>query len=261
MPLDSGESKASSGLRHAYWGLLAIPYVLISVDLASTGAWSAGFLALSITTALAALALTPAISSMAIAMVYLALFALSWLWPGPGVYLHLDGPSWAAELPSDPAIMILTLTVTLVSLGVLSQGNSRRLVYALLLIAMGLVISRLSGEAGSPGWMLAFFRDTVGLSQYAAEIATIIVRKTIHFGFYGCMALSAASFASTFNTRVVNIHNFATVWTLGHAAFDEMRQSQTPSRTGTIIDVILDLTGVAFALFLWNRHQKRLTSR
>jgi len=92
-------------------------------------------------------------------------------------------------------------------------------------------------------------------------MATIIVRKTIHFTFYGLMAWFAVLIGARLSSDRLRAMLFAALWTLAHSAFDEMRQNQTTSRTGTILDVLLDLTGVAFALFIWNRHQIRAASR
>jgi VanZ family protein len=105
--------------------------------------------------------------------------------------------------------------------------------------------------------MFAFFRDSLGLSASAAEIATITVRKTIHLTFYGLMALLALIIGWRISLSRTRSLLFCMLWTLGHAAFDELRQSTTPNRTGTITDVLLDFAGVAVAITIWQRAFRR----
>lgn len=271
MPSDSGESSPRGRLCTLAWSLAFIPIVGIAIRLLGTSGPRAGFVPLVLAVVAGLIVLGSTLPRGVAFLTYLAAFALAWQWPWidsedgrfavSAIHIYSGPSSYGLEIPeANQQSLVATLMVALAASALVQaiQAFKRmgwNLSAAIGLVGMGLVISRLSGEAGSPGWMLEFFRDALGFSQANAELATIIVRKTIHFTFYGVMALFAAIVGYSVATDRNRVIAFAALWTLGHAAFDEMRQNQTPSRTGTAIDVVLDLAGVAFVLFLWNRHQ------
>lgn len=196
---------------------------------------------------------------LATVAVYVSLFAAFWLATPESLTL-----AWLPfSLDRDRADFSRALIATClpaaawVAVSGWNRYGSRWLMAATSLAFMGLVISQLSGEAGGPGWMFAFFRDSLGLSASAAEIATITVRKTIHLTFYGLMALLALIIGWRISLSRTRSLLFCMLWTLGHAAFDELRQSTTPNRTGTITDVLLDFAGVAVAITIWQRAFRR----
>ncbi len=126
---------------------------------------------------------------------------------------------------------------------------------ALLLFACA--IARLSGSGGAADPMLAWFRSVLGLSPEAAGVAVVVLRKTVHFTFYGLfawIALRAARMAEG-ERRAAAV--LALSLALSLAAFDELRQSVSPGRTGSIWDVALDMTGaVAFVGISTRRRQR-----
>ncbi|MBV6459566.1 MAG: hypothetical protein HONBIEJF_02714 [Fimbriimonadaceae bacterium] len=248
MPLDSGVGSRS--VRQLTTILLFGPWLIISWRLLEAGRFTLGFAALCAGLLIAVLSVGGNLLGIGCAAWYASVFALSWQAPGPRPLNPID----------HGALILGTVGSYVLVQWCYRQGRST-VVIAALLLALGLIISRLSGEAGSPGWMVEFFRDTMGMSEGSALIATVVVRKAVHFAFYGIMALLAAAIGSRLTFDIRRTMAFATFWTLAHAAFDELRQNQTPNRTGTFVDVVLDLMGVAFALLLWYRHQNRATSR
>jgi VanZ family protein len=88
------------------------------------------------------------------------------------------------------------------------------------------------------------------------------VRKTAHFTEYGVLALLAARALRTSGLAALRrswwLASFALVAVV--ALVDEYHQSFLPSRTGTIYDSLLDMTGGATALLcfaLWLASRRR----
>lgn len=100
-----------------------------------------------------------------------------------------------------------------------------------------------SGPGGFTNWL-----ESIGLSPEVAWQVTILCRKTLHFAYYGMVALTAH-----FGVRS-RMPVWAIAWALIQACFDEYRQSASPGRTGSVADVLLDMAGavmfVGIAVFL-----------
>lgn len=97
----------------------------------------------------------------------------------------------------------------------------------------------------------------------AATLKTIhiFVRKTAHFVEYALLALVAARAFITSSRPVLRRNWFALSFTLVAvvALFDEYNQSFYATRTGTIYDSLLDMTGGLAALAavaLWRRSKE-----
>lgn len=118
------------------------------------------------------------------------------------------------------------------------------------LLALASVIAFVSGSKGGADPMLAFFHDRMGLSVAGADLATFITRKTLHFCFYGATGGAALLSAWQLNTRRPAAFLFAASFPLCLAAFDEIRQSTYHNRTGSILDVMLDMLGAMCVIFL-----------
>jgi VanZ family protein len=100
------------------------------------------------------------------------------------------------------------------------------------------------------------------ISEASLDQVHFIVRKTAHFTEYALLALLAARAFRTSSIarlrRLWPLVAFALVASV--ALLDEYHQSFVPSRTGTIYDSLLDMTGGATALAcvaLWLRSRRR----
>jgi VanZ family protein len=127
-----------------------------------------------------------------------------------------------------------------------TPNRSRALWMAFLLVLM---VIYFSGTAGGPDPMREWLARYV--SPENIETALIIIRKTIHFTFYATLA----GFAwGHFRTRGLSLG-----FPLAVASFDEGRQFGVASRSGQAIDVALDMSGAALAVWLLWRTSRRRT--
>jgi VanZ family protein len=89
-----------------------------------------------------------------------------------------------------------------------------------------------------------------GISEAALEGAHFLVRKAAHFTEYALLALLGARAFHTSARAGLRRHWWLAAFALVAfvALVDEYHQSFLPSRTGTIYDSLLDMTGGATAL-------------
>jgi VanZ family protein len=153
-------------------------------------------------------------------------------------------------------IMLIGFFGTAVISGVFAAGifiGDRKVRKPLGMLLVAFVLSWLvaffSGDAGGADPMLAWFREALGLSPRAAEVAVLATRKTIHFLFYGLLALSFWKAAKLGNVDPKKAAGLAFVFALTHGVFDEYRQVFSQGRTGSPIDLAIDAAGAG--LFLW----------
>jgi VanZ family protein len=123
-------------------------------------------------------------------------------------------------------------------------------------VAMTWIVAILSSPAGAASPMMRWL-TAHGLSATDAEVVVLGVRKTIHFTFYGMLALAAFSAAHAAKERRDLTFRFGLFFAGAVAAFDELRQMTAVGRTGSAYDVLLDLSGAAF--FLWIAHLRTRT--
>lgn len=104
-----------------------------------------------------------------------------------------------------------------------------------------------------------------GISEESLAFAHLLVRKAAHLTEYGLLALLAArAFRTSHQRRLQELWWLAAFALVACVALvDEYHQSFVPTRTGTIYDSLLDMTGGAVALAcaaLWlaRRRRKRL---
>jgi VanZ family protein len=108
------------------------------------------------------------------------------------------------------------------------------------------LVAFFSSSTGAAGHMLSFAMRHLGLSRPSAEELVLVVRKTIHFCFYGTLAVFAFRAARAGGLK--SALAYALLFALAHASFDELRQSSYSDRTGSFWDVLLDMGGaVTFA--------------
>jgi VanZ family protein len=140
----------------------------------------------------------------------------------------LQPPAWRGRLWRYGPLLAWVCFVLFASTASFSASNTSRIIRPLLL------------------WL---FPD---ISEASLEQVHFLVRKTAHFTEYALLALLAAR---AFRTSLVAalrrlwpLASFALVACV--ALLDEYHQSFVPSRTGTIYDSLLDMTGGATALAL-----------
>lgn len=125
------------------------------------------------------------------------------------------------------------------STGELSASNTSRIVRPLLL------------------WLFP------GISEERIMLAHLLVRKGAHFTEYAVLALLAARAFATSSQVPLRRHWFAASFGLVclYALSDEFHQSFVPSRTGSIYDSFIDMSGGLTALLLlsvwrWRREKQ-----
>ena len=125
-------------------------------------------------------------------------------------------------------------------------------------LATGLLVVYFSGSVGGTGggsWE-RWVADFLGVGLDTAGVIVVIIRKAIHFIYYGVLAWLA--FKAGRADKAASAVVFGICFAIAHGAFDEMRQVLTPDRTGQFQDVLLDAAGAAF--FLWLATRKVKTS-
>lgn len=100
------------------------------------------------------------------------------------------------------------------------------------------------------------------ISEGSLNYVHFLVRKTAHFSEYALLALLAArAFRTSHEERLRRLWWLAAFALVACVALtDEYHQSFLPSRTGTIYDSLLDMTGGAVALAcagLWLARRRR----
>jgi VanZ family protein len=101
------------------------------------------------------------------------------------------------------------------------------------------------------------------ISEESLALAHLITRKTAHFIEYAILAWLAARAFSTSSREALRRHWFLSSLVLVAlcALVDEYLQSFVPSRTGSIYDSLLDMSGGLTALLLYARIKARRSSR
>lgn len=121
--------------------------------------------------------------------------------------------------------------------------------YGIIGFCLIFAVGYLSTGTGSGGWMLSKFMS-LGMTEGEALQWTLRVRKTIHCLFYASVSWFMFRHFLSFQVRLGLSVVLGWLVTLCVAANDEFRQSMVPDRTGTISDVVLDMTAASVLLFL-----------
>lgn len=116
------------------------------------------------------------------------------------------------------------------------------LVPAFFFCLTGWMVAYFSGASGGADPMVKFLTGHFGWSEDLAHTVVIVVRKTLHFAFYGTVGLTAATLARL-KDHVKATTAFGLVVALTFASFDEFRQSTSVGRTASVWDVGLDMLG------------------
>ena len=80
------------------------------------------------------------------------------------------------------------------------------------------------------------------------QVGEPIVRKLAHFGIYTVLGIASMAFLVTFNISKARQTLITTIWGILYASTDEFHQTFIDGRNGSILDVILDTSGVIFGI-------------
>ena len=181
-----------------------------------------------------------------------ALIIVTILWPSraPAIGVYLSLFAILLRFPQPLGLVLGGIASWLISSWILSRAghfknfpaDSLPLTSA---FAIALALATLSGGAGSAmGWEQQF-SAWFHLNPQQADLAVKVVRKCIHFSFYGSLALTMALASLKSSHPLTKSILIGAIWTAGHGAFDELRQGLTPGRTGSIDDFAIDMIGAA----------------
>lgn len=190
-----------------------------------------------------------------LATIYFTVFLLMWLqsFPRPitpkATIYHLRGLIWILTYACFGLVAFVTL-IDLLRRARKEEAGRKAVVFGLGATFMGAALAFASGPGGGADPMMAWFQS-LGMSQSMAEMTILIFRKTIHFVYYGLLALlaGAAAFHGRSDSRKWGPMVVGFLFMLLHAVFDEFRQSNVSIRTGSWIDVGVDSLGAL--TFLW----------
>lgn len=124
------------------------------------------------------------------------------------------------------------------------------------LVLMSWLLAFFSSPSGGSGGMISTAMQMLHLSQSQAELAVLVVRKCIHFSFYGLLGWAAFRWSLSTGCVVRRAVVIGLLVALVHAGFDEGRQTFFPDRTGSAWDVMLDCAGAG--VFVWLSQRRRL---
>lgn len=129
---------------------------------------------------------------------------------------------------------------------------------------LGLLVAYFSGISGGTGggawerWLM----NVLGLGAGAAEIIVVALRKTVHFTFYGILATAFFRAARAEKVVYSEAALFAVLLAAAFAGFDELRQTMTAGRTGSLLDFFIDMAGaMVFVAIVRRRSQEKSSIR
>ena len=182
------------------------------------------------------------------------------LWILSIVPLALYGWAKSAGFLEQPLVTPLWIIGAVAAALLVWIGLQRREVNLGLWLLMGLVIlvSYFSSGQGSANPMMEWLTGH-GLTPEQAHAVTLAFRKTIHFTFYGTVAVSAFRSVLRSNGLWPEAIRTGLLAALALASFDEFRQGGYANRSGSPWDVLLDMTGglVFLGLLQWRHHRRR----
>lgn len=118
------------------------------------------------------------------------------------------------------------------------------------------LIAAFSGSQGAPGSYPSWLELLLGLDPAAAEVLSTVSRKVVHFLFYGTFALlTLRAMPGRPYGRAVGI---ALLIVALYAWTDETRQMASAVRSGSLWDVLLDLSGACAFLALASARRRKV---
>jgi VanZ family protein len=189
-----------------------------------------------------------------LSITYFGLFGALWLKSFPWLAMtSIRGWTWFAGMTTLTAMAIIAFLVVCARPS-RHRADGQTLAACLFCIFCAALIAWLSGSSGGAAPFYEFLRSR-GLAENLAELTNFIFRKTVHFAFYGVFALAAYRTARLGGSR--NPALGALLFVICHSVFDEVRQWGVPDRSGSPLDVLLDLAGVTAFLYWAHRRSPR----
>lgn len=183
---------------------------------------------------------------------------------------------WLASNPEPAGTMktyvyqVVTAGIALASLialgGVYSlfrkQPSLRPIILAMVpLFLCAWLIATFSSSTGASSHMVSVLTKVFGLDASGAELTAKVIRKSLHFLFYGTIGWLGYR-AAVKGGAVSKAILLGIAVTAMHASFDEIRQSSYSDRTASFWDVCLDTAGATcFVMMAAGISRKSRTSR
>ena len=169
---------------------------------------------------------------------------LIWMLSEPEVSFH--------STPSLRPLAAILGAACLLAFGSLFAGSvsgtneeRKRFRWTICLLIMSWLIAYFSSPSGGSGGMISLAMRWFHLNAASAETLVLVVRKTIHFSFYGLLGWTGFRWALSMDLALRRAIVLGLGLVLIHASFDEGRQTLFANRTGSAYDVLLDLTGAS----------------
>jgi VanZ family protein len=105
-------------------------------------------------------------------------------------------------------------------------------------------------ESWLPNWQFSFGDTSINQSNPYAMVE-FFIRKSSHIGAYMLLTLLGFVVWRYRLKRVVSIMLFSSLVSLCYAFSDEWHQTWVPERTGHMVDVAIDVIGIAIACILY----------
>ncbi len=144
----------------------------------------------------------------------------------------------------------------------ISKITKIRILLFILIAAWAVLVFIFSSQTGDDSTGLSrmvanfLFRD-----ELKAEIAEPYIRKLAHFSEYGLGGILFMSLFLTYEWSDRKQILIAILFGVWYASFDEIHQLMVPDRSGSILDVGIDLlgfcTGVFFAMLIYKIIKKK----
>lgn len=228
-------------LGWAAFGSAAV-YLAISPNIASDNPTLALF---TVLLGSGLLSLLPAFQSFPSGATWTALFAAGFWSRWIDTCTTIGGPSDITSTRIELAAGVAWVALGIVAIRDLQRNKNVPFMPALFCLAGAWLIAQFSAEAGGASGMADWLIRIAGISAETAASVTTIARKSIHFLFYGLLALAAFRLAYRGGAKGAWAVAWAFAFALALSLFDETRQSFVVGRTGSIWDVLLDVAGMA----------------
>ena len=89
------------------------------------------------------------------------------------------------------------------------------------------------------------------------RLLTKIIRKSAHISLYALLGFSVSNYLIDFNKKIyINSILFILIYSIS----DEVHQLFIPNRSGSIIDISIDLIGGIIGIILWRIYEEKRTS-
>ena len=89
------------------------------------------------------------------------------------------------------------------------------------------------------------------------RLLTKIIRKSAHISLYALLGFSVSNYLIDFNKKIyINSIFFILIYSIS----DEVHQLFIPNRSGSIIDILIDLIGGIIGIILWRIYEEKRTS-